>query len=310
MEDKPTLYFICGLVASGKTYYAYNIASTKNATVIDSDEYRDKLFGDENCQDNNQKLFNAIHKDIKALLKDGKSVVYSATNLSSKRRRAFVKELTRIPCIKRCIIMATPFEMCLENNMKRQRRVPDDVMWKMYKSWQTPAKFEGWDYIVLEYWNDTYRSINAIKALNIMRTIDQDNPHHKLTLGDHMLRAYELIQGNPNNYRDLVYAASLHDIGKVKCKTYTNMKGERCDHARYYGHENVGAYNVLFYDFYMFQTKQLTLDVSVLINLHMMMYQLDKSPFPYKLHDKYRKIWGAELYDKLVKLHEADVNAH
>ena len=310
MQDKPTLYFLCGLPASGKTYYAYNIASTKNATVIDSDEYRDKLFGDENCQDNNQKLFNAIHKDIKALLKDGKSVVYSATNLSSKRRKAFINELAKIPCEKKCVIMATPFEQCLENNSNRNRKVPEDALWSMYKSWQTPALFEGWDSIEICYWEGSKRSVDAVDYINSLMDLDQDNPHHSLTLGHHMVKAYKLVSGNPNNDIDVTYAASLHDIGKAKCKTYVDYKGRKCKHAHYYGHENVGAYDVLFFDFYHEQTDEPTLAVSLLINLHMNFYNFDRSPNPYKLHEKYKKLWGIDIYNKVALLHEADVKAH
>lgn len=310
MKDKPTLYFICGIPASGKTYYAYNIASTKNATVIDSDEYREKLFGDENCQDNNQKLFDAIHKDIKALLKDGKNVVYSATNLSSKRRRAFVNELTKIPCEKKCVIMATPFEQCLENNRNRERQVPEDDMWRMYKSWQTPAMFEGWDSIEIRYWEGSKRSIDAVDYISSLMYFSQDNPHHTFTLGYHMVRAYKLVSSNPNNDYDVIYAVSLHDIGKAKCKTYVDYKGRKCEYAHFYSHENVGAYDVLFFDFYHEQTDELTLAVSLLINLHMNFYNFDRSPNPYKLHEKYKKLWGIDIYNKVALLHEADVKAH
>lgn len=307
---KPTFVMLCGLVASGKTTYAYNIAYDMNAVVVDSDEYRKHLFGDECCQNNNQKLFQVMHKTIKDCLRAGKNVVFSATNLNSKRRKAFLNELTKIHCEKKCVIMATPFEQCLKNNKNRERQVPEDVMWRMYKSWQTPAMFEGFDNIEIRYWKDSKRSINAVDYINSLMDFDQDNPHHMLTLGHHMVRAYELASCNPNNDIDIAYAASLHDIGKAKCKTYVDYKGRECEHAHFYSHENCGAYDVLFFDFYVDQTDKMTLDVSILINLHMRFYHFARSEHPYKLHNKYRKLWGAELYNKLEVLHEADVNAH
>lgn len=309
-RGKPTFVCLVGLPASGKTTYAYDIAYDMNAVVIDSDEYRKNLFGNEEDQNNNQKLFQVMHKTIKDCLRACKNVVFSATNLSSKRRRALLNELIKIPCEKKCIIMATPFEQCLENNRNRERQVPKDAMWRMYKSWQTPAMFEGFDSIETRYWKGSRRSIDAVDYINSLMDFDQDNPHHTLTLGRHMIRAYELASGNPNNDIDVIYAASLHDIGKVRCKTYVNYKGRECEHAHFYMHENCGAYDVLFFDFYVDQTDELTLAVSLLINLHMSLYHFDKSPNPYKLHDKYRKLWGAELYNKIEVLHEADVNAH
>lgn len=309
-RNKPTFVCLVGLPASGKTTYAYDIAYYINAVVIDSDEYRKDLFGDEKDQNNNQKLFQVMHKTIKDCLRAGKNVVFSATNLSSKRRRALLNELTKIPCEKKCIIMATPFEQCIENNRNRDRVVPEDAMWRMYKSWQTPAMFEGWDDIEIRYWKGSKRSINAVDYVNSLMDFDQDNPHHMLTLGQHMTMAYELASDNPDNDYDVTYAASLHDIGKAKCKTYVNYKGQECKYAHFYGHENVGAYDVLFFDFYIYQTDELTLAVSLLISLHMSFYHFDRNPNPKKLHDKYRKLWGTILYNKVGMLHEADVAAH
>lgn len=311
-KEIPTLYMTVGLVASGKTTFAYDLANNINADddsrtthVFDSDALREEMFGDATHQGDNGKLFTELHRRIKQCLKNGDNAVYCATNIKSKRRMAFLRELTNIPCNKVCYIMATPYDQCLVNNENRERQVPEEVIERMYKSWNTPAKFEGWDDIKIHYWNDMRRHVNAIYIINYLRSYNQDNPHHTRTLGHHMIRAYELISSNPHNTSDLCYAASLHDVGKVFCRSVDDN-----GIAHYYNHENVGAYDVLFFDFCNTQSDELTIDVSVLINLHMRMYAFANSPFPYKLHDKYRKIWGAELYDKLVKLHEADVNAH
>lgn len=310
MNDKPTLVMIVGLTASGKSTYANNLAEDIKATVFSSDALREEMFGDINYQGDNQKLFQELHKRVKEHLKSGNNAVYDATNLNSKRRRAFLNELTKIPCEKKCVIMATPFEQCLENNRNRDRQVPEDAMWRMYKSWQTPAMFEGWDSIDINYWEGSKRSINALDYINSLMYFIQDNPHHTFTLGYHMVRAYKFVCGNPNTDIDVTYATSLHDIGKAKCKTYINSHGNQCEYAHFYSHENVGAYDVLFFDFYHEQTDELTLAVSLLINLHMNFYNFDRSPNPYKLHEKYKKLWGIDIYNKVALLHEADVKAH
>lgn len=309
-RDKPKFVMLVGLVASGKSTYAKYLAEDIDATVFSSDALREEMFGDVNCQDKNSELFQELHRRIKECLKSGKSAIMDCTNLSSKRRRAFLNELTKIPCEKKCVIMATPFEQCLENNRNRERQVPEDAMWRMYKSWQTPAMFEGWDSIDINYWEGSKRSINALDYINSLMYFNQDNPHHTFTLGYHMVRSYKFVCGNPNTDIDVIYAASLHDIGKAKCKTYVDYKGRKCEYAHFYGHENVGAYDVLFFDFYIDQTDELTLAVSLLINLHMSFYHFDRSPNPKKLHDKYRKLWGTIIYDKVGMLHEADVAAH
>lgn len=310
---KPTLIMMVGLAASGKSTYANHLAEDIGATVFSSDALREEMFGDINYQGNNQKLFQELHKRIKNCLKSGKNAIYDATNLNSKRRKAFLNELTKIPCEKKCVIMATPFEQCLENNRNRERHVPEDAMWRMYKSFQTPAMFEGWDDIEIKYWKGSERSVNAIRILNSLFDFDQDNPHHAFSLGEHMRRTWTYSQAHWDNGcipLDVYYASSLHDIGKTKCRTYVDFKGRKRQHAHYYGHENVGAYDVLFFNFYNKQTDGLTLAVSLLINLHMTFYHFDKSPNASKIHEKYKKLWGSELYNKVAHLHEADVNAH
>lgn len=330
--DIPTLYMTVGLVASGKTTFAYDLANNINADddsrtthVFDSDALREEMFGDTTHQGDNGELFTELHRRIKQCLKDGDNAVYCATNIKSKRRMAFLRELTNIPCNmaflrelinipcnKVCYIMATPYDQCLVNNENRERQVPQDVIERMYKSWQTPAKFEGWDEIRIKYWKNSKRSVDAVEYINSLIDFDQDNPHHTLSLGEHMRRTMAYMQSNWNDGDvplDLYYASSLHDIGKTECRTYVDYKGRQCQYARYYNHENVGAYDVLFFDFCSKQTDELTLDVSVLINLHMKIYNFANVDNPQKLHDKHRKLWGDELYDKLVKLHEADINA-
>lgn len=307
---KPTMIYLTGLPASGKSTYATEISKDLNAKIFSSDDMRQELFGDSSCQNNNQKVFGELYKRAKEHLKSGRNVIIDSTGLNSKRRRAFLNELTKIPCEKKCIIMATPFEQCIDNNSNRDRKVPEDAMWRMYKSWQTPALFEGWDSIEIRYWEGSKRSINAVGYINSLMDFDQDNPHHTLTLGRHMVRAYDLATGNPNNDTDVAYATSLHDIGKTKCKTYVDYKGRECEHAHYYGHENCGAYDVLFFDFYVDQTDELTLAVSLLINLHMNFYNFDRSPNPHKLHNKYKKLWGDKLYNNVMALHKADKAAH
>lgn len=311
-KEIPTLYMTVGLVASGKTTFAYDLANNINVDedgrkthVFDSDALREEMFGDATHQGDNGKLFAELHRRVKQCLKNGDNAVYCATNINSKRRIAFLNELTNIPCNKVCYIMATPYDQCLVNNESRERQVTEEIIERMYKSWNTPAMFEGWDDIRIHYWNDMKRNVNAVYIINYLRSYNQDNPHHTRTLGHHMIRAYEFISRNPRNASDLCYAASLHDIGKVFCRVFDDD-----GIAHYHNHENVGAYDVLFFDFCNDQSDEMTLNVSVLINLHMKMYGFNKSKRPYKLYNKYRKLWGAELYDKLVKLHEADVNAH
>lgn len=96
----PVLFFMVGLPASGKSTYAKELSKNYNAIILSSDEIRKELCGDENSQDKNNEVFIVLHRRIKEYLKSGKNVVYDATNVNSKRRKAFLDELKNISCKK------------------------------------------------------------------------------------------------------------------------------------------------------------------------------------------------------------------
>ena len=241
---------------------------------------------------------------IKENLKNGKNVIYDATNINSKRRRAFLSELRNIPCVKKCVIMATPFEMCCIQNESRDRVVPYEVIERMYKNWNTPYWFEGWDKIEIKFPDDF--EINNVIGIWISDHMDydQDNPHHSCTLGQHC----NLVGQSLKDDMLLHCAGLLHDCGKPFTKSFVNSKGEETDMAHYYQHNCCGSYDSLFF---RYPDEVDKLDVSVLINLHMMPYFWEKDKeHGEKTRQKYQKLWGNELYNNVMKLHEADKKAH
>ena len=134
---------------------------------------------------------------------------------------------------------------------------------------------------------------------------NQNNSHHTLTLGDHCEKVFEYLYKNDDNLSDtLKFAALLHDCGKPFCKTFKNAKGEITEQAHYYNHEHTGAYDSLFYN-----TTGNPIDIAVLIRWHMPPYFWEKDNNE-KLHNKYRKLWGEDLYSDVMNLHAADRSAH
>jgi CRISPR/Cas system-associated endonuclease Cas3-HD len=149
----------------------------------------------------------------------------------------------------------------------------------------------------------TDRSLNDFVIKHIK--YNQDNSHHTLSLGEHSLTVAHNFE-KPMLY----YAGLLHDCGKPFTKSFTNYKGEISEDAHYYGHECVGAYESLFFR-YPDEDNINELDISILINLHMRPYFWEKDKeHGEKTREKYRKLWGEELYQNVMKLHEADKKAH
>lgn len=302
--NNPTFVMMVGLPGSGKSTYAKELAEKIKAVICSSDVIRKELCGDENLQDNNEEVFKLLHSRIKEYLRKGISVIYDATNINSKRRRAFLSELRNILCVKKCVIMAVSLEECCKRNEQRNRVVPHDVIMRMYKNWNTPYWFEGWDEITLKF-KDDFDIGNVIGVwLNNHDDYKQDNPHHSMSLGKHCRLVGDTFIGNSL----LECASYLHDCGKPFTKSFVSSKGEETNIAHYYHHHCVGAYDSLFY---LYPNGVNKLDVSILINLHMMPYFWEKDKeYGYKTREKYRKLWGNTLFDNVMKLHMADKVAH
>ena len=153
-----SFFMLTGLPASGKSYLARQYMEKKNREYqdaglekqvvwISSDSIREELFGSEEVQGDNNKVFGMMKKRTDAALSAGHDVIYDACNVSEKRRRTFLNGLKRFSCQKICLVIATPFSVCMERNAARERKVPAEVITRMYRSWQTQAYFEGWDRI-------------------------------------------------------------------------------------------------------------------------------------------------------------------
>ena len=300
----PKMIMMCGLVGSGKTVKAQELAEQYNATVFSSDALREELFGNVNDQSHNQELFVELHKRIKECLRAGHSAIYDATNISYKKRMAFLAELKNIPSEKICVLMATPYEECLKRNVERERKVPEYVIKRMYMNFNIPYWYEGWDDIQIEYGNYEGYYFSPLNFFNKYINYNQHNSHHELTLGEHCLRtSLHIFQKTPNDFT-MIFAALTHDCGKPFCATFKNKKGETTEECHYYDHQFVGAYNSLFYDYRTSAANPL--DIAIRIMWHMQPY-FNKEE---KMQNKYHKLWGEELYQDIMVLHTADKEAH
>lgn len=303
--NKPIFIMMVGLPGSGKSTIAQKLAEEYNANIHSSDAIREELSGDINNQDINDLVFRTLHNRIKEDLRNGTNCIYDACNISYQRRMAFLQELKNTPCEKICLLMATPYEICCEQNAKRDRTVPEHVIKRMYMSIDTPYWYEGWNDIWIIYSDGADGSYHSVcDWVASVMDYNQHNSHHKLTLGEHCLKTFEYLNSIPVPFWEIRTAALIHDCGKIKSATYINSKGERTDECHYYNHQYCGSYDSLF-----FRDVDDHLYVAQLIRWHMQPYFWEKDNNE-KLHSKYRKLWGEELYSDIMKIHDADKNAH
>lgn len=140
------LEILIALPGAGKSTYAKNILKADSSVIIvSSDAIRKELYGSEEDQSHNQEVFNEVFKRTRAALANDLHVIVDATNLSRKRRIAFLKRFNN--CEKRATVFAIPFEICCERNNSRERIVPQYVMNRMYRSFEPPHCEEGFDRI-------------------------------------------------------------------------------------------------------------------------------------------------------------------
>lgn len=315
---------LVGIPASGKSTYA-NRLKENGYHIHSSDDVRVELSSDVNSQNINEKVFATLHKRIKNDLENGISCVYDATNMRMKRRISFLNEIKKYHCKKKCMLFVTPVGICKERNRKRERKVPCHVFDKMLKQFQCPYYYEGWDEIeIIEFENShpeymlepCKRDGNG----NIIE-FNQENSHHILSLEEHMKQThrylYDSLSWNDKMYEEryscLLDAATSHDIGKYFTKTFIDARGNKTSEAHYYGHENWGAYVILTLmnndrdNCALFKNNH-ALRTAVLVNWHMRPHTAWKQSEKSKERDKV--LIGEEMYNDIIMLHEADLEAH
>ena len=305
------IYMLCGLPGSSKSSWAEANKEKLNFVIHSSDAIR-KEFGNINDQSKNELVFTTLHKRIKEDLLSGKNVCYDATNLKRKNRLHFMRYIKDIPCEKICVLFATPIECCKTNNANRERKVPEEVIDRMICTFECPCKQEGFDDIKIVWWKNRER-FDFINDLERWKSISHNNPHHALSIGDHMYKAWQYMCDKTDDFL-LQIAVYMHDCGKPLTKKFIDSNGNPCDIAHFYNHNNYGAYNSFFYLRDMFGDEMLNLTddeilyVSLLIELHMYPFlRWNKSE---KTKKKDVEFWGEEIVNSVLQIHEADLAAH
>ena len=306
-----TFTMMVGIAGSGKSTIAAQIAASTGALIVSSDAIRREIYGDENCQADPGKIFNIVHQRIHKALLEGKDVIMDATNLSCKRRMNFLRDLNMPNVKKNCIVVITTPEDIEERMKTRERKVPMSVVHKQLCQFQCPNYYEGWDYITVEYNSDIDACMNSYRRLWSERNIPHDNPHHTLSIRDHMDKAADIAEDLAWKDDDLSlvherWVARIHDIGKPRCKTFTDRNGNPSAVAHYIGHQNYGAYYSLIFDGAYFDVPEKdSLDNACLIQWHMEHY-LRKGEALLKFY----AMFPPKFRKRLRVLEKADMTAH
>ena len=326
---KGMLVVTVGLPSSGKTSWVDNFIEENQDKIIDiisSDKIREEVFNDIEDQNHNGEVFDLMKRRTKESLSQGHVAIYEATNISSKRRRALLKELNKYYDKAICLFKYKRLSACQIDNEERDREVPSDVIDRMYRNFEIPHKNEGFDEIIVDFDEktnlylgnkskggigilkdellaietyDDYRSLLCQLGLNQCIDMPQDSKWHTLSLSKHMYFCFRAIREYHWHDINLVIASMLHDISKPKVRT--EDKDQK--YAHYYGHENASAYDVIDILLrYVRIDMEDILEIAWLIGNHMKLKNnIDK--------DKFSNIIGYDNYLRLEALDNADNSA-
>lgn len=138
---------LVGIPGCGKSTFADILCRNGNVVRLSSDEIRKELFGDESFQSDNNRVFNTLYERAELLLKANISIVIDATNLKKSLRR-YAFDICPVGVRKIALYYTPDVELCKERNATRERKVPDEVIERMAKQFETPTTDEGFDEVM------------------------------------------------------------------------------------------------------------------------------------------------------------------
>ena len=290
---RPRLIVLCGVPGSGKSTYAQNkIKHDSNIVWLSSDAFREKLYGDVNCQDNPGKVFEIMQKEAVEALENGFDVIYDATSITRKARAGILNVVPK-HVQKCCVVIWAPINVCIERDATRERTVGKAVIDKMLKRFEAPFYDEGFDMIAVHVSDVHYNKKKYYDEAIAAMMIPHDNPHHTADVIEHCHLCGNGLLGEAPVPEIVIKAGYLHDIGKPYTKTFTNTKGEVTETAYYYGHQGVGAW--ISYGFFGHNPT-----LAWLISTHM-------APF---INQKYYNSLPYCYKNWIEQLHASDVKSH
>lgn len=317
-----------GLQGSGKsTFVKKELKRLGVLCNFSADKIREEF-----PEENNEQIFTRYYKELDDFLKlinpnpanVSFNVYLDNTHFQLKARRSFFDHLSHwkkkyfnISFKVNALIMSTPFELCLERVKQREKEtgkvIPEEVLYKYRASFNIPFYEEGFNEIKIID-GITLEEITKVECDNKkyatmmykMINFDQENPHHRYTLGIHMVVCQQLVLRNMqkfNNSKCMYIASVIHDWGKYYTKSY-NDNGIGI----YYNHSEVGTYELLS-NLELIPQKDFTMNeilrVLTYINYHMRPFDWNTEKALHKAYD----IYGGALINDLIEFNKIDKKA-
>lgn len=152
---KPTFIMMIGISGSGKSYYINKIIKDHSYTIVSPDEIRREVLGNISDQSSGDTIWRIAKERVVSNLKQGKDVILDATNVNTKSRRNFIKDLP--DCNLKALILPANVELSKERikkdleSGKDRSAVPPEVVDRQYKNYLQTLKDILQESFVVEY---------------------------------------------------------------------------------------------------------------------------------------------------------------
>lgn len=165
------IYMMCGIPGSGKTYRAFDIKKSLEASgdkchILSSDAIREFFLDDVKDQRYNRAVFNTMKYWLDSILyhckiinnvmvdKDDPNlkvhIILDATFIKKEHRKQMIDVVKKHHMEKQisCQFMDTSLSECMRRNKARDRVVPEKVLCRMYADLEEPKSGEGFEVII------------------------------------------------------------------------------------------------------------------------------------------------------------------
>lgn len=234
---------LIGLPGSGKSDVARQIGDGKSV-ILSSSALRKELSSDETKQNASSKVFEEMQRRMTSALKEGKDVIYDATNICRKKRRHLLSSIT-FPCQKIAYVIWSRFETCLARWNNNEHTIN-----RMLLNFQPPYYDEGWDIIDFKINDAPYRYSDYENWLDRDRKQNINNiaKSHTFKITEQILKFLQDTNQIDDIMTILMNVAKLKEIGKKFVINLKNKNRDTTETVCFYNIQNVSSYFAIGYE--------------------------------------------------------------
>lgn len=141
------VYFMVGIPGSGKSTWIHN--NLPGCTIVSTDAIREELFGNAEISGGGR-VFELAYKRVLDALRDGRDVVFDATNLNPGARKRLLDRLRASGMAYRAVavVLEVSPATALEYQKARARKVPEAVVHMLHRTYVPPSPEEGFAEVI------------------------------------------------------------------------------------------------------------------------------------------------------------------